>query len=602
MTRPRFLLVFAEGRQALSGLTEHIPERTGLGLALARPSFVLFANEACGCLPLGDQAVVMGTLFQRHAPARPLASLDDGEGEAIAATGGNRLLTHYWGGYVAAISSAGRVRVLRDPSAALPCYFVRNGEITAFAADIDCLVDSGLAAIEIDWRRLARHFHSAGVPSAATALRGISELLPGHEVTVFGDGAPSPCWSPWDHVHGRHDAADAAEVLEQAVRRCVTGWTAQYRRLLVSVSGGLDSSVVAASLAGGGREVIGLTVYGDDPAGDERVYARTLCAHLGFELVERADRLEDVDIAEPLAAHLPRPIGRTQSLTFERAHVETARAVAADAFVSGNGGDSVFGYSQSAAAVADRYLHDGMSGGVLATLRDVCRQTGAGPVEVARSAIRIARGPRSYRCRPNKLFLHPDRIAELAGIGLDHPWLEAPAGALPGKAAHIASILRVQQCLEPGRSRCLPVLNPLMSQPVLEACLAIPSWMWRSGGRDRAVARDAFSGSLPEVILRRRVKGGPDGFAARILDTHRAPIRDRLARGRLAREGIIDVPAIMKALADERPALSDERVRILELLSAEAWLDAWASRAVTAAGERHSVGRSRLPERSRPRP
>ncbi|MFD2134618.1 hypothetical protein ACFSLT_04130 [Novosphingobium resinovorum] len=37
----------------------------------------------------------------------------------------------------------------------------------------------------------------------------------------------------------------------------------------------------------------------------------------------------------------------------------------------------------------------------------------------------------------------------------------------------------------------------------------MPSWQWRHGGRDRAVAREAFATALPAQITARRSKGAP---------------------------------------------------------------------------------------------
>ncbi len=580
---PRYLLVAADRPEGASGLLERLGRRTDFRLAFSHPRLALFVNAAGRCLAAGGEGCVVGTLFRRHGRAEPLASLDEDEAASIVRSRGDALLRSFWGGYVAAVAGPDSVRILREPSATFPCYFARGPGWTAFASDAELLVESGLADVELDWRALARHFFSAGVPMAATALRGISELLPGFAVTVPGDtAAQQPCWSPWDHARARAGAAGpGADQLARTVRHCVRAWAAGRGRLLLSVSGGLDSSIVAAVLAEAGADVTGLTLYGEDAAGDERVFARALCEHLGLPLIERPYRLGDIDIAEPLGAHLPRTKDRSQALAYERAHLEVAREIGAEAFVTGNGGDSVFGYSQSAAAIADRFLVEGLGRGVLGTLVDTCRQTGCSLLDAARGAWRIARGPRGYRCRADALFLHPDMLADLAGLTLSHPWLDAPADALPGKAAHIASILRVQQSFEPSRGRYLPVLNPLMSQPVMETCLAVPSWEWRAGGRDRSLARRAFAGVLPEVVLRRRVKGGPSGFAAEILDGLRGAIGERLLEGHLARHGIVDRKALEEALDEEHSCTAEERVRILELVAAEAWLDSWLSRAGT---------------------
>jgi asparagine synthase (glutamine-hydrolysing) len=346
--------------------------------------------------------------------------------------------------------------------------------------------------------------------------------------------------------------------------------------VLLSVSGGLDSSIIAACLVEGGAETICLTMFADDPAGDERPFARALCTHLGLRLIERPYRLEDIDITEALGAHLPRPRDRTQANAYERVHLQVAQELGADAFMTGNGGDNVFGYSQSAAPIADRYLTEGLGKGLARSLLDVCAQTGCSIFDAAHQARQLVQGSPAHKVRPNPLFLDREFLVGIRAIDLHHPWLDAPAGALPGKAAHISAVLRVQPNLEASRGYYLPVLSPLVSQPIIEACLAIPTWEWRAGGRDRAVARRAFAEDLPAALLSRRVKGTPSRFAARLLDRFRAPIRDRLLGGRLAENRIIDKVGLERELVGDRPVPDLERVRILELVNVEAWLDHWA--------------------------
>ena len=589
--RPRYLLLAGNGEAEWPELLDRIRRRTGLELAFSHSRLAAFVNAHCRCLAAAEQGCVVGTLFHRHGPAEQITSLNRAEAASIVGSNGDALLRSFWGGYVAAVAGTDSVRVLRDPSATFSCYMARGPGYAAFASDAELLVESGVAAVDIDWRELARDFFRAGVPAPPTALSGIWELLPGFAARFPGEpGCQLPCWSPWDHVRElADDSLLAAERLSRTVRHCVRAWASGHGRLLVSVSGGLDSSIVAAALAEAGAEAVCLTMYGEDPSGDERPYARALCDHLGLPLIERPYRLEQIDVTEPLGAHLPRTKDRTQALAYERAHIEAAREIEATAFVTGNGGDSVFGYSQSAAAVADRYLCEGMGRDVFRTLLDVCRQTGCSLIDAGARAWRIARGPRAYSCRSNPLFLHPDVLAELAGSRPEHPWLDAPGDALPGKAAHIASILRVQQSLEPSRSHYLPVLNPLMSQPIIETCLSVPTWEWRAGGRDRSLARRAFADDLPPVILRRHVKGSPGHFAAQILDHYRPQIRERLLEGHLARHGVIDTCALDEVLHDGRPCTDEQRVRILEFVAAEAWLDSWVSRARAQGGDDHDV-------------
>lgn len=471
--------------------------------------------------------------------------------------------------------------VLRDPSGDFPCYFVQAGPLTIFGSDAELLVKSGVVDVSIDAEEIGRQLWRAFVPVPTTALRSVRELLAGFALSLPCYRAnQEQCWNPWDHVEQPDEDRDtAAEALARTIRHSVHAAASPYGRVLVSVSGGLDSSIVASCLAQAGADAVCLTMYTDDPAGDERTFARALCDRIGLKLIERPYRLEDVDMDEAIAPNLPRPKDRLQALAFERVTQAIAAEVAADAFVTGNGGDHVFGYSQSAAPIADRYLAQGLSSGTLASLIDVCRQTGCSISDALRQAWSLARSNRTYRVRPNPLFLHPEFVQDLGPTDWHHPWLDAPRGALPGKAAHVATILRVQPNLEPSLGDFYPVINPLVSQPIVETCLKIPTWAWRQGGRDRALVRHAFAKSLPPAVLDRRVKGTPGRFAALVLDHFRSSIRDRLLSGRLATSGIVDAAALDVVLAGERPIPDLERVRILELVNAEVWISHWLSRA-----------------------
>jgi asparagine synthase (glutamine-hydrolysing) len=604
---PGYLLVVGERHKDRDALIRQIARRSGLVQAFTNHRIVALAGPSCPCLAVGDAGCVLGTLFERGGPARALSALHPEQAAVIAASEGRSLLASHWGGYVAAIACGESSTIIRDPSADFPCYYVEAERFTIFASDAELLVKSGVIGVSVDCEEIGRQLFRAFVPMPTTALRGIHELLAGFALRIASGGVNrKQCWDPWDHVEGRdEDRASAGQALARTIQHSVHAIASVHGRVLVSVSGGLDSSIVASCLARAGADAVCLTMFTDDPAGDERVFARALCERSGLKLIERPYRLADIDLDEAMAPNLPRPKDRMQALAFERVNHAVAAEIGADAFVTGNGGDHVFGYSQSAAPIADRYLAEGLSRGTLASLIDVCRQTGCSMGDALRQAWGLAHSSRSYRVRPNPLFLHPDFVASLGPNDWHHAWLDAPSDALPGKAAHVATILRVQPNLEPSLGAAYPVLNPLVSQPVVETCLGIPSWAWREGGRDRALVRRAFADTLPPAVLNRRVKGTPGRFAAQLLDHFRSLIRDRLLGGRLAANGIIDADALDELLAGERPVPDLERVRTLELANAEAWIGHWRSRSKAfepLSPDIRSGDRGRLPASGDPIP
>lgn len=116
------------------------------------------------------------------------------------------------------------------------------------------------------------------------------------------------------------------------------------------------------------------------------------------------------------------------------------------------------------------------------------------------------------------------------------------------------------------------MIFPLLSQPVMEVCLAVPSWRWIEGGRDRALARDAFRGRLPEIVNARRSKGGLRSIMVPAFEHARAELSALLCEGRLARQGLIDRNAIRTMLAAPLSADINDYVRVFELADVELWV------------------------------
>lgn len=577
---PRYLMLVSWGRGHREAYLAKSLVPPGLSQAFAADSVLVFNNATCGCVRLpNDQGAVIGDLFHRHGAQRSIETLDETAGEAILNDSGDKLIRSYWGGYIAVICNPGSVRVIRDPSGALPCYAVQLEGLTALASDVETLCATGLVSPSVDWHGLERFLYSAGLPTTQTAIERVSELLPGTALKFCdGERKNETCWSPWDYVakdSGR-DPAENAERLKRVVTNCAQAWTARFDRPIVTISGGLDSSIVAACFKSVRDQLLCLTMFTDDAAGDERVFARALCDSLGYDLVAKRYVVDDIDICEASGAHLPRPIGRTQSLAYEKALVQLAIESGADCFVTGNGGDNVFAYSQSATSILDRFRFEGFGAGIFQTLNDVRRLTGCSAFQAIRAAVKVGRAPSpAYQWRPDIRFLRRDVIAAQSRNALSHPWLEAPDGALPGQSAHISGLLRVQQNLLPKRSQYAPVINPLLAQPIVEECLNIPSWQWCSGGMNRAVARTAFAHDLPQSIIERNVKGTPDSFSMQIIERYRPAIMERLLDGHLVGHNLIDRVALETRLRDESPTLGAERVRILDLLDTEAWIDHW---------------------------
>lgn len=529
------------------------------------------------CIDLVDGGLIWGHLFGRCTAAR---IVDQAESAPLTEPAEDFVARH-WGGYLAVRHQPDGLEVLRDPSGEIPCYCAEIDGTHIVTSRPHLLFDAGLLPIAFDWTIIAQALAFRDLKPARTALRGMSELLPGVAARVGAGRLETRCvWSPWDFARETDEVSDAAAAttaVRDTVRQCLTAWGSCYKRAVVEISGGLDSAIVAAGLALDGRGPACLNFWPAAGDPDERPYARAIAGQLGLTMREEPLDIVAVDLTTSQARDLPRACARTFAQAMDRTSRDLGAEIGADVFFSGGGGDNVFCYLQSVLPVVDRYRRDGISRGLWRTIDDVAQLAQATVWQVATTAAR-----RAARCEQRMPTPSRNRfMAVAAAEGLpwpDNPWLEAPDGTLPGKRRHVWSLISIQNHLE-GYDRLAdaPIISPLLSQPLVELCLRIPTWLWCEAGRNRAVARNAFADVLPPTVIARRSKGAFDGFGAALIDANRPLLRDMLLGGALGRHGLIDATAVERAL--ERPFANGEViVELLALIDLEAWISAWRHR------------------------
>lgn len=562
------------------------------------PRISLATDPPNGFIPLpGDRGFVVGTLHHRHGPSDPVVRLSDEELNKIWNSKGQHLIERYWGHYVAVIHAEDALYVLRDPSGMLPCYFVASRGVVTLGSEPTALARSGNLRAGIDITGLARALLHAGLPEQNTALFGVQELLPGMCLHIEESKlSTSVRWNPWDFVpeEAVETVEEQAERLRRVTRLCVNGWANQFERPLLSISGGLDSSIVGACLSEAGREFSCITLLTDDSLGNEQTFSRTFAQHAGRRLFEERYALEDINLDRSSVGHMARPFGRMDANAYDAVVVRVARQSGAGAIFTGNGGDNVFYMSRSARPLADRYLAEGVSSGLFGTVRDIQKLTGASVAQVIGHGFRAWRkASKPYLWRAETEFLSR-ALTESAELSMfHHPWFDLPRKRYPpGKAAHIAMLVRMHYSLSAYSSRGgVPVVHPLASQPILECCVQIPSWQQCDQGIDRSVARRAFARALPPALISRKVKGSPQGFSFQIFANFRDQMCDRLMDGFLLRNGILDRSSIEMAFANGDRLNENQITRLLMLVDAEAWVRNWTSAASSdKRAERRSVG------------
>ena len=537
----------------------------------------MITNAAGLTLDCGEERLIFGEIFPRHGPPHAITAPTNhlpGPSDLHF----DALLERYWGNYIAVSRSQESWRILRAPCGALPAYYVTDASWVAVASDPEALLAAGLFTPAISWLEVARTHYTRDLPARETAFTGLNELLPGTELEISASHGHSiqEHWSPWRFVKPVADH-DHIERLREVVQNSVSALTSRYHRPLLGLSGGLDSSIVAACLKGHPGGFSALTMI-NSGGGDERNYARPVAEAAGAKLIERAYRLSDVDLNCSVAQHRPRPCGWIHERAYNKAVVRAASATHADVFVSGNGGDNVFYNSNSARVVLDRIHYSGINPALFRSIAHVAARTGSSVRQVTREAWRVHRtAGRGYRWPRTSRLLHSHLVSTLEDSFSNHSWLEQPRNALPGKSAHIAMLLRMHYHLDAlGNAWSLPIACPLATQPVIELCLSIQSWLWCYAGHDRMAARSAFQGRLPAAVIARHTKGSPDAFALELLESRLPAIRERLLDGEMMRHHLLDRPALEDALRPAAVRYGQHRALLMALTDTEAWLGHWS--------------------------
>jgi asparagine synthase (glutamine-hydrolysing) len=537
-----------------------------------------------------DAGVVLGTLFRTHSKVH----LNARASAEIVDTAARALLSKYWGRYVAFVRGPKRDRVwvVRDPSGRLPCFILRDGGVTFAFSHVADILSLQNMPLTLNERYLRDRLAFGPVQLGDTGLNEVSELHAGECLEVRDVGlARSLYWSPFE-LPGRQlvdDPEQAVHLLHDTVMSCTHAWASCYSGILLRLSGGLDSSVVLGCMAKAPSRprITCVTYCSSGGISAERVFARRALGSLAYEHIERI-RDPHVDFRALLS--LPPSVNPAPSLSFlETSRFEQALASEKDAgaVCTGDGGDSLFG-SLSKNAAADDYLQRrGINAGLVHVALKVALLSNVSIWAVLATAIR-----RRWQCAtwdaPATLLRHRKFVSEefLEPIdredGMGHPWLRSMSGVARGTAMMVLGMLAPCRFYDPLRNAeesAPDELLPLLSQPVMELCLSIPTETHIFDGRDRGVARAAFASEVPLENLRRQWKDRGPGFYEAQLQCNLGFAREFLLDGSLMRRGMLKRGAVEEALSGSPTRSTGFTAEIFDHLLIEAWVRRWEAAA-----------------------
>jgi len=542
---------------------------------------VAWAHGDLPCRPLGAD----GRLFGRYRPRTCPASPSPARTPQATAEG---LLAEGWGEYVAVLPEPLRseLAILRDPSGLLDALAWTWGDLRVVCSDYRS-APRWLRPTRpfLNWDRIACWMAAPPIRTHEPLFDDIEGVAPGELLRLPAEGPPrrSLLWRP-----GRFAASpvsDPVEAKAELVRRldlCVDGLLEDRGPVMLRLSGGVDSSIVAGTIAAVGRAgqvAVWLNRHTTRSEGDERPFARAVTDRLGLSLTTVERRVEPIrpeDLAELADSFWPAVNG----VDAVRDRDEATRLVAAgaDAVLSGDGGDALFFKKATPLIVVDALRLNGWR----AFRSPVAVQT----AQRLRTSVWRVLGAawRGRRPRPegsgDGLGFIPRDIAEL-GRELRHPWVtDALAFDLPpAKASQILPLANLHTLHGDSRThRVADPIFPILAQPVVEHLLAIPAPILTGDGGDRRLARAAFEDRLPACVAGRRQKSVMPAFFSQVVAASAPGLRPYLLDGCLAAAGLVDRKALSAALDPAELIRTGRSSEVLWLATAEAWVRYWQTR------------------------
>ncbi|RIV34447.1 N-acetylglutaminylglutamine amidotransferase [Micromonospora radicis] len=261
---------------------------------------------------------------------------------------------HLIGMFAVAISErdTGRLVLARDRLGIKPLYLAESPGVVRFASTLPALLAGGGVDTTIDPVALAHYlsFHSI-VPPPRTILRGVSKLPPATVRVYEADGRSHErvYWNPPFLRRAEHTDWSEQD-WQDALLDSLT--TAVRRRMVADVpvgvllSGGLDSSLVVALLAGEGQRGLSTFSIGFDTVGgregDEFRYSDVVAKT--FDTDHHQIRVAAQDLVPPLeaaVAAMSEPMVSHDCVAFYLLSQEVSRHV--KVVQSGQGADEILG-------------------------------------------------------------------------------------------------------------------------------------------------------------------------------------------------------------------------------------------------------------------
>lgn len=533
-----------------------------------------FNGEIYNHGPLGRELKADGAQLRGHSDTEVLLQL-------IARIGLEAALPRLQGMFAFALVDRveRRLWLVRDRVGKKPLYWaLRPDGALIWGSELRALMADPSLPRAPDRSALQQLLLFEYIPGPQTAVAGVRRLDPGSALRLDADGLQTRRWWSWPMP----EAGEGGDLgrWAKSLRACLDVAVAQRLEAdvpcAVLLSGGLDSSAVAALAARRRPGLHSFTVRVDAPGFDEAAHARETAKTLGTTHHEISLQASDLEpTLAQIAAHMDEPLADSSLVGAWRLFAGLREAGLRCA-LSGDGADELFGGYPTVLAHQLAPLLGPAAGALQALVaRLPVRYDG---VSIDFQAKALASGLGLPWARQHQRWMGAWSPEEL-GAGPE-VWAAVDAAAAEAPRDRGARALYIDQRLylpegvlvkvdRASMAHGVEVRSPFLDASVIALAASIGQGHKVRGREGKRVLRVALEGLLPAATLRRKKKG----FGTPIGPWLRGPARGLLQGLPRRLAEWIPEHTLQRVIVEHERGRVDHRRRLWSAIVLAAWLE-----------------------------
>lgn len=541
------------------------------------------AKEIDTAISLEMNGMLAGKIFTRDTYQK-IGAFDHEKTQEIL-TSPSVINKKYWGRFSGVLYHKldQKVTLMRDPLGLNTLFYMQLKNGIIFASDISLIYDCLKDKPTINWGYFADYLVGSQFAPTHTPFDQIQELAGGIGLnyTLGGQIEHELLWNinaiPNKPITNTVEFEDQ---LLDTLKSCTQAWVSDSKNVSVELSGGTDSSAIMILLSEvlqKDQKLIAINyIDSKEPSSNEIEYAKEVA-----DICNASIHFPDwhgASPVDPLEAGW-RPNRPSTFSLFKKMNEKLHDVLDSEnctTILNGQGGDHVFLAPPPEHSLADYWIQKGIKGSwpVLQELSGIYRM----PYNTllwknikasARYYTRKDVIQDGYRESHSKAVVQKQ-------TNQAHYLNPFTKNFLQGKKEHIqilahATLFAERQQKTPDLHYC----HPLLSLPIVELGLQIPTYQSFKDGYDRIFFRNAVSKIKKPKALWRRIKGQTTSTMINSLASNVHEIEKLLLNGSLMKSGLIDAQWLTDTLTQIRHGKIDNAWPIVNFITAQQWLNQW---------------------------